>query len=91
MDVSKDDAIWMVTEYNSKRGYGRINDWIDYHLRAMSIIKGQQVGRPSCSCEYGAIARMANSMYEQHETQLQQIAYGDRETRVHPKKTKRKS
>lgn len=77
MNISKEDAIWMVTEYNSKRGYGRVNDWIDYHLRAMSIIKGQQVSRPSCNCEFAAIARMANSMYEQHETELQQIANGD--------------
>ena len=75
MEISQKDALWMVTEYNHKRGYGRVNDWIDYHLRAMSIIKGQQVGRPSCSCEFGAIARMANSMYEQHEATLQAIAY----------------
>jgi len=53
MEISKEDALWMVTEYNSKRNYGKVNSWIDYHLRAMTIIKGHPVARPSCSCEFG--------------------------------------
>jgi hypothetical protein len=36
----------------------------------MSIIKGTPVGRPECSCSYGATARIASSLYEQHEAQI---------------------
>ena len=74
MAISKQDAEWLLGEYNSKRGYGRVNDWIDYHLRAISIIRGQQVGKPSCSCEFGSFARIANSLYEQHLAEIQAAA-----------------
>ncbi len=75
MNISQEDAIWLVTEYNSKRNYGKVSQWIDYHIRAMSIIKETPVGRPSCSCEFGAYARMANSMYEQNHSEIQATAY----------------
>ena len=76
MNITKEDAKWLLNDYNAIRGYGRVNNYIDMHLKAMSIIRGQQVGRPSCSCEFGAIARIANSLYEQHLSEIEQ-AYGD--------------
>ena len=36
----------------------------------MSIIKGTKIGRPECTCQYGATARIASSLYEQYEAQI---------------------
>ena len=70
MEISRENAKWLLAVYNPIRGYGRIDKWIDHHCQAMSIIKGTKIGRPECTCQYGAIARMASSMYEQHEAQI---------------------
>jgi len=74
MEISKTDAEWMLTHYERIRGYGRVADWINDHCRVMSIIKGKEVSRPSCGCEFGSYARMANSMYEQHLAEIQAAA-----------------
>ena len=66
MEISKQDVEWLLNDYNNIRGYGRVQSWIDWHLRAMSILKKKPIAKPSCQCEYGAYARMANNMYEQH-------------------------
>ena len=49
MEISRQDAKWLIAEYNPIRGYGRIDKWIDHHCQAMSIIKGTKVGRPECT------------------------------------------
>jgi len=70
MEISREDAKWLLAEYNPIRGYGRVDKWIGHHVQAMSIIKGHPVGRPECTCQYGATARIASSLYEQHEAQI---------------------
>ena len=76
MEISKEDLAWLLNDYNKIRGYGRVTSWIDAHLRAMSIFKGQVIGKPSCSCEFGAYARMANSMFEQNLPMLEEMSKG---------------
>jgi hypothetical protein len=73
MEISKQDVEWLLNDYNKIRGYGKVSSWIDWHLRAMSIFKGQSVSKPSCSCEFGAYSRMANSMYEQNLSLLEEL------------------
>ena len=68
--ISREDAKWLIAEYNPIRGYGRIDKWIDHHCQAMSIMKGTKVGRPECTCMYGTTARIANNMYEQFEAEI---------------------
>jgi len=75
MNINQQDAIWLLTEYNKIRQFGKVSSWIGDHVRAMSLIKGTQVSVPGCNCEYGAYARMANSMYEQHLEEIKAIAY----------------
>ena len=75
MEISQQDALWLVENYNKIRQFGKVNSWIGDHVRAMSLIKGTQVSVPGCNCEYAAYARMANSMYEQNETEIKAIAY----------------
>lgn len=75
MNITQQDAIWLVENYNRIRQFGKVNSWIGDHVRAMSLIKGTQVSVPGCNCEYAAYARMANSMYEQNEAEIKAIAY----------------
>jgi len=72
--LTKQDAEWLLTEYNRVRQFGRVNSWIDHHVKAMSLIKNKEVSRPSCNCEFATYAQIANNMYEQHLTQIQQVA-----------------
>jgi hypothetical protein len=74
MNISQQDAIWLVEDYNRIRNYGKVNSWIDYHVKAQQLIKGQ-AEKPSCSCSWGATARIASSLYEQHENEIKAIAY----------------
>ena len=75
MNITQQDALWLITEYNKIRQFGKVNSWMGHHVRAMSLIKGTQVSVPSCNCEYAAYARMANSMDEQNEAEIKAIAY----------------
>ena len=72
--ITKQDAIWLRDTYNKFRNYGRVNQYIDMHIKAMSIIKNKPISKPSCNCEFSAYARMASNMYEQHEAQILEIA-----------------
>ena len=73
MNISLEDAQWLVKHYNPIRNYGRVNDWIDFHVKAINIIKGSNEPKPSCNCMYVATAKLANSMYEQHEATIKAI------------------
>lgn len=73
MEINKQDVEWLLNDYNKIRGYGRVQSWIDWHLRAMSILKQKPITKPSCQCEWGAYARMANNMYEQHLSLLNEL------------------
>ena len=75
MNISQQDALWLIENYNKIRQFGKVNQWINDHVRAMSIIKGTPVSVPGCNCEYSAYARMANSMFEQNEAEIKAIAY----------------
>ena len=75
MNISQQDALWLLTEYNKIRQFGKVSSWMGDHVRTMSLIKGTKVSVPSCNCEHAAYARMANSMYEQNEETIKAIAY----------------
>jgi hypothetical protein len=60
---------WLLVDYNRIRNFGKVSQWIDWHIRAQALIKGS-AQKPDCSCSWSAAARIASSMYEQHEQQL---------------------
>jgi hypothetical protein len=72
--LTKDDALWLLGDYNKIRGYGKVSNHINAHIKAMSLIKNRVVNKPSCSCEWAAYAQMANSMYEQNLEQIKIVA-----------------
>jgi len=62
-----EDIKWLLKDYNGIRNYGKVNNWIDWHVKAINLIKGGNEPRPDCSCMYVSAAKFANSIYEQHE------------------------
>jgi hypothetical protein len=68
-NLTKQDIEWLLNDYNRIRGHGKVNSWIDWHIKAQALIKGG-AQKPDCSCMWVAAARIANSMYEQHEAEL---------------------
>ena len=68
-NLTIEDINWLLNDYNKIRGYGKVNSWIDWHVRAQQLLKGN-AEKPSCSCMWATAARVANSMYDQHEQQL---------------------
>lgn len=75
MELTQSDAKFLLNTYNPIRQYGMVNKYIDLHVQALSILRGQPASKPSCACEFGAIARITNSMYEQHEQAIKDAAY----------------
>ena len=84
MEITKEQALWLLNDYNKIRQYGKVANHINAHVKAFSIIKGKEVPRPDCTCQYVAFSQLTNSMYEQHLDYIQQVANTDdeRETRV---------
>jgi hypothetical protein len=39
-------------------------------VQTINLIKGSNEAKPSCNCMYVATAKLANSIYEQHEQAL---------------------
>jgi hypothetical protein len=66
MEITKQDLEWIVNTYPQVRQLGRVSKHIDAHIKCMSIVKGQHIHKPSCSCEFAAYANMASSMWEQN-------------------------
>jgi len=72
--LTKEDAEWLLGDYNKIRGYGKVSNHIDAHIKAMSLIRNTPYNKPSCSCEWAAYAQMANSMYEQNYEEIKNRA-----------------
>ena len=64
-----EDIKWLLNDYNRIRQFGKVNSWIDWHIKAQQLLKGH-AEKPGCTCMWVAAARVSNSMYEQHEQQL---------------------
>lgn len=73
MNISKQDAVWLIEEFDKKRG-GMINGkTIGIFLRAINTILDQNRKVPSCSCEYRTVAAIANNVFEQYKPQILEI------------------
>jgi len=69
--LSKADVAWLLGEYNQVRNYGKVK--IDDHIRAISLLRNKNISKPGCTCEYPAYGRMANDLFEQHKSILEEM------------------
>jgi hypothetical protein len=68
-NLSKEDIVWLLNDYNRIRNYGKVSQWIDWHVKALQMLKGSW-NKPGCNCEWSAHSRIASSTYEQFEQAL---------------------
>ena len=60
---------WLLNDYNRIRDYGKVTSWIDWHVRALTLLKGSWE-KPSCNCQYSVTGRIGSSTYAQYEQAL---------------------
>lgn len=73
-NLTKEDAQWLINEFNQMRG-GRIDSkTIGMFTKAINLIRGTNSGNPSCSCQWKSQSSIANSLYGQHEANIKEIA-----------------
>ena len=73
-NITKEQATWLIEVYAPTRNHSYIGgEYLLRHKQAMEIFKGKPVEYPSCKCEYGSFAQIANSYYEQFEQQIKDI------------------
>ncbi len=81
MDISKEDAKWILTTYAPIRGHGKIGNHQGAILGALAIMRGQPV-HMGCNCELPALARITSDMFDQHFSYIQEVANEPDETGV---------
>jgi hypothetical protein len=80
MNITKEQATWLIEEYNPMRMMRVDRSTIGNHIKAINIILDQNRTVPKCaSCEWRAIANIASNVYEQYE-QLILAVYNSTET-----------
>ena len=75
-NLSREDAMWLITEFKPKMGYR-----VDHHnmhniwLKARRIITGQEVGMSDCACHFLSFVKITNSLFGQYEMQIKEVAH----------------
>ena len=73
MNISREDAKYILTVYEPIRGHGKIGNHQAAILGALGIMRGNPV-HMGCNCELPALARIASDMFDQHKSQIEAIA-----------------
>jgi len=68
-NLTIEEIKWLLNDYNNIRQYGKVSNWMDWHVRCLQLLKGSW-SKPGCTCEYVAHSKIANNTYEQHEQLL---------------------
>ena len=72
--ISKSDAEWLLNVFASIRG-GRVdNNTFQMFLKAYNILRDTDRKVSCFSCEGRSIAAMANSMFEQYQSDIEALA-----------------
>ena len=72
-NLTQDDAKWLIEFYKPKMGQQVNQSSIQWHLKAFNLIKGSNEKVPSCSCHWVSGAKMAQSLFSQHEADIQSL------------------
>ena len=73
-NLTKEDAQWLVNVFNPMR-YGRIaSSTIGMFVKATNLISNKNLSVPSCGCEYKTTAAIANSYYNQYQSEIETLA-----------------
>ena len=73
MNISRDEAKYILGTYAPIRGHGKIANHQAAILTALGLMRGQHV-HMGCNCELPALARITSDMFDQHKSQIEAIA-----------------
>ena len=73
-NLSKADAQWLLKEFKPLVGGSIRGKNISIYTKAVNLIRGTNLPNPGCSCEYKTKALVAQSLFEQHKTAIEEIA-----------------
>ncbi len=73
MNITQDEAKWILATYAPIRGHGKIGNHQGAILGALGLMRGQPV-HMGCNCELPALARITSDMFDQHKSQIEALA-----------------
>ena len=73
MEISKEDAKWILATYAPIRGHGKIGNHQSAILGALGIMRGNPV-HMGCNCELPALARICSDMFDQNREKIEALA-----------------
>ena len=75
MEISKENAIWLVEVFKANtylRGFkGDVK--ANYEKAEMILREWDKPNPRSCKCDFPSLTRITNSLYEQYETQILEL------------------
>ena len=81
MNITQEDAKWILATYEPIRGHGKISNHQGPILEALGMMRGQPV-HIGCNCELPALARITSDMFDQHKSYIEEVANESSETGV---------
>tara|TARA_B110000285_G_C14718997_1_gene421264 strand:+ start:368 stop:610 length:243 start_codon:yes stop_codon:yes gene_type:complete len=73
-NLSKADAQWLLKELKPLVGGSIRGKNISIYTKAVNLIRGTNLPNPGCACEYKTKALVAQSLFGQYKTAIEEIA-----------------
>jgi hypothetical protein len=73
MNITVEDAKWILATYAPIRGHGKIGNHQGAILGALGLMRGQPV-HMGCNCELPALARICSDMFDQNRAEIEALA-----------------
>ncbi len=71
--MTRSDAVWLIEVFKPKRHLRIAKDTIGMFVKAINILLEQDRKVPGCGCEYKITAQIANSAYDQYESEIEKL------------------
>jgi len=73
-NLTKEEAQWLLNDFSKLVGGSIFGKNIDKYTRAINLIRGTNTKNPGCSCEYKLHAQVAQSLFGQHKSAIEEVA-----------------
>jgi len=75
-NLSKEDAQWLLSEFKPLVGGSIRGKNISVYTKALNLMRGTNLPNPGCSCEYKSRAQIAQSVFGQFQTTIEEVENG---------------
>ena len=73
-NLSKKEAKWLLNDFEKITKGSVFSKNVHSYTRAINLIRGTDVKNPGCSCEYKTHSQIAISLFNQHKSEIENIA-----------------